>query len=128
MISLLNHYDSITEFLLSQPKVNFNHIDEDGTNLLMIASGSGYLNIVKILLEKKLNISHCNNDGHNSLHFAYKGRSQLNYLRKSNLGDINTINQIISNYTQIIQLLIKNGINQNQQVSIEIIKLSFILY
>lgn len=74
-----------------------------------------------MLLEKKLNISHYNNDGHNSLHFAYKGRSQLIHLLKTGVGDINIINQIISNYTQIIKLLIKNGINQYQKVSVIII-------
>ncbi|MGL4617395.1 MAG: ankyrin repeat domain-containing protein [Mycoplasmoidaceae bacterium] len=79
----------ICEYLIEQgSKINIT--DNEGNNLLMVASKEGQLKIVKMLLNKQIDINHVNKKGNNALMYA-----------------------ILSNHIDIVKILIKNGIDIN---------------
>ncbi|MGL5591442.1 MAG: ankyrin repeat domain-containing protein [Mycoplasmoidaceae bacterium] len=79
----------IIEYLIEQGS-KINVTDNEGNNLLMIASKEGQLKIVKLLLSNQIDINHVNKKGNNALMYA-----------------------ILSNHIDIVKILIENGIDIN---------------
>ncbi|MGL5246188.1 MAG: ankyrin repeat domain-containing protein [Mycoplasmoidaceae bacterium] len=79
----------IVEYLVEQgSKINIT--DNEGNNLLMIASKEDQLKIVKFLLSKQIDINQVNKKGNNALMYA-----------------------ILSNHIDVVKILIENGIDIN---------------
>lgn len=51
-------------------QIDFETTDENGNNLVIIATMQKDLEMVKILALRQVNLNHQNNDGNTSLHFA----------------------------------------------------------
>ena len=103
--------------------ININVSDEDETNSLMAAALSGHKDMVKLLISKGINVRAQNIDGHNALMFAYNGKHQLTHLQEkykdyTKHEDIETSNLLksaIKTQIDIINELIKAGVDPNQK-------------
>ena len=112
-----------------------NHIDNDGTSVLMAASAAGNASVVEKLIDRGANLNIQNSEGHTPLMFAYNGKSQAEmilknyneYVLRSFNDDVDEVDnskddiillieEAVLSHEALIALLINRGADPNAKV------------
>ena len=112
-----------------------NHIDNDGTSVLMAASAAGNASVVEKLIDRGANLNIQNSEGHTPLMFAYNGKSQAemilknynDYVRRNFKDDVDEVDnskddiillieEAVLSHEALIALLINRGADPNAKV------------
>lgn len=120
-----------------------NHVDTDGTSVLMAAAAAGNVKVLGELLDRGAEVNTRNVDGHTALMFAYNGKSQEETLLQNykqyvleqvasvsgdeSIGDVSSaerqdgivqlIEEAVRSHEALIALLLERGADPTLQVS-----------
>lgn len=120
----------ITKMLINA-NADVNSKDKDQTTALMAAAARGHTEIVEALVKAGAKVNEQNIDGHTALMFAYNGKNQVEtlweryqqFVKESEVESPNgkvddggtgpIIREALDNHRKMVDILIKNGADQN---------------
>ncbi len=115
-------YLSLILFLVLNAEVNLNSVNQYGDNALIMATLSGDLSIVKILIKAGLQVNDKNNNDDTALHIASSNNEDLVNILLTHKAEVNVCNKmnrtplmnaVLANKVRVAQVLLSTGANVN---------------